>query len=92
LFIILCLTVSCSQVKYNQQLNIEKQSFANTININSATVEEIERLPKIGKGLAKNIIEHRQRYGKFHKIEHLILVKKMSDAKFREIQNLVTAE
>jgi competence ComEA-like helix-hairpin-helix protein len=61
----------------------------NAVNINSATAEELEKLPKIGKGLADKIIKHREKYGNFRRAEHLILVKGMSDNKFRAIQNMV---
>ena len=88
----LALNISCSQVKQTQQLNIEKQVSADAIDINSASFQQLESLPKIGKGMAKNIIEYREKYGKFRKVEHLILVKKMSDSKFREIQSLVKVE
>jgi competence protein ComEA len=83
---------NCSQVKQSQQLNTEKQVSSDAIDINSASFTQLESLPKIGKGMAKNIIEYREKYGKFRKVEHLILVKKMSDSKFREIQNLVKVE
>ena len=62
------------------------------ININSATAEELEKLPKIGKSLADKIIKHREKYGNFRRTEHLILVKGMSDNKFRAIQNMVKVE
>lgn len=89
--IILC-SLNCSQPEQSQQLNTEKQVSATAIDINLATLEQLERLPKIGKGIAKNIVEHREKYGKFRKVEHLILVKKMSDNKFREIKDLVKIE
>jgi competence ComEA-like helix-hairpin-helix protein len=61
----------------------------NALNINFATAQELEKLPKIGKGLADKIIKHREKYGNFRRSEHLILVKGMSDKKFRELQTLV---
>lgn len=88
----LLFNLNCSQVKQSQQLNTEKQVLVEAIDINSATFGQLESLPKIGKGLAQNIIEHREKHGKFRKVEHLILVKKMSDKKFREIQTLIKAE
>ncbi len=64
----------------------------NALNINFATAEELEKLPQIGKGLADKIIKHREKYGNFRHPEHLILVKGMSDNKFRAIQNMVKVE
>lgn len=62
------------------------------ININTATQEELEKLPSIGKTLATRIIEHRQFYGRFRRTEHLILVKGMSDKKYRALRQFVTIE
>lgn len=64
----------------------------NTVNINSAAVEELEKLPRIGTELARKIVEHREKYGKFRRVEHLILVGGMSDKKFRDIRNFVRIE
>lgn len=64
----------------------------NAVNINTATADELEKLPKIGKGIAERIIEYRQKYGRFRRAEHLILVRGMSDKKFRELQSLVKVE
>ncbi|HEX8369828.1 MAG TPA: helix-hairpin-helix domain-containing protein [Pyrinomonadaceae bacterium] len=64
----------------------------NAVNLNTATAEELEKLPHIGKESARKIIEHREKYGKFRRAEHLILVGGMSDKKFREIRNFVKIE
>lgn len=62
------------------------------VNINTASAEELEKLPQIGKELARKIIEHREKYGAFRRAEDLILVRGMSDKKFREIRSLVKVE
>lgn len=61
------------------------------VDINSASIDELERLPTIGKTLAERIVEHREKYGKFRRVEHLIIVRGMSDRKFRNIRHLVIA-
>jgi competence protein ComEA len=43
-------------------------------------------LPGIGPGLAMRIIEHRQRYGRFRRAEHLIMVRGLSDERFRVLR------
>lgn len=91
----LCLLLlSCANPPQNQQLNTLKheQTAENAININLATATELEKLPRIGKGTAKKIIEFREKNGKFRRPEHLILVRGMSDKKFRELQTLVKVE
>jgi competence ComEA-like helix-hairpin-helix protein len=62
------------------------------ININTASAEELEKLPGIGKALAARIIEHREKYGPFRRPEHLIIVRGISDKRFRTLRNLITAE
>lgn len=62
------------------------------INVNTASASELGKLPGIGEQTAREIIEHRARFGRFRKPEHLILVRGISDARFRELRNLVKVE
>lgn len=64
----------------------------NAVNLNTATAEELEKIPSIGDETAGKIIEHREKYGKFRRVEHLLLVRGISDKKFRELRSFVTAE
>lgn len=62
------------------------------ININTASANELETLPGIGKGLAERIVEHRQKFGPFRRPEHLIIVRGISDKRFRALRDLITVE
>ena len=62
------------------------------ININTASVAELVALPGIGKSLAARIIEYRQKYGPFRRVEHLIIVRGISDKRYRALRELVTVE
>ena len=62
------------------------------ININTASRSELDGLPGIGEGLAARIIEHRERYGRFRRAEHLIMVRGISDRHFRRLDHLVKVE
>lgn len=62
------------------------------VNINTATVEELEKLPGVGTVLASRIVEHRRRYGHFRRAEHLIIVRGVGDRRFRELRTLLTVE
>jgi competence protein ComEA len=62
------------------------------ININKAPMQELERLPGIGKGLAERIVVHREKYGPFRRTEHLIIVRGISDRRFRALRDLITVE
>jgi competence protein ComEA len=65
---------------------------AQRININTASGAELEKLPGIGKGLAERIVEHRERFGPFRRTEHLIIVRGISDRRFRTLRDLITVE
>ena len=62
------------------------------ININTASVSDLEKLPGVGKVLAERIVEHRENYGPFRRAEHLLMVRGISDRKFREIQQMLTVD
>jgi competence ComEA-like helix-hairpin-helix protein len=62
------------------------------ININTASAQELEKLPGIGRGFAQRIVEHREKYGPFRRPEHLIMVRGLSDKRFRALRELITVE
>ena len=68
------------------------QTNAPRININTASTRELEQLPGIGKGLAERIIDHRERFGPFRRPEHLIILRGISDKRFRALRDLITVE
>lgn len=69
----------------------ETQS-ATFININTATPAELEKLPGIGEALAARIVEHRQKYGRFRRVEHLLMVRGISERRFKQMRALLTTE
>jgi competence protein ComEA len=60
------------------------------ININTATLAELETLPGIGPSLGQNIIDYRQTNGPFEAIEDLMKVSGIGTAKFEAIRALIT--
>ncbi len=62
------------------------------ININTASVQELEKLPHVGEKIAQRIVERRERFGKFRRAEELLLIDDVSDSHFREMRNLVRVE
>jgi competence ComEA-like helix-hairpin-helix protein len=93
LLIFLCFSqLYCVRSHTNQHLEPSggKLSLNTAIDINSASVEELKKLPTIGDGTARKIIEHREKYGRFRKAEHLLLIEGISEEKFEKIQNMVT--
>lgn len=95
LLAVLCfLTANCKQNAEQQILSTENQilPFENAININTVSREELEKLPNIGAKTAEKIIEYRQRFGNFRRVENLMLVEGISDKKFRNIRNMIKVE
>lgn len=63
---------------------------ARRININTASPDELEALPGIGRVIAERIVTHRSQHGPFRRVEHVMLVRGISERKFLEIQPLIT--
>lgn len=89
LFFISCRQNTQTQVSTAQNAPMITES---AVNINTAGAEELEKLPRIGSESAQRIVEHRRKYGAFRRAENLILVRGMSDKKFREIRSFVKVE
>ena len=60
------------------------------INLNTATVEQLDALPRIGPVLAQRIVDYRNQNGPFAKIEDVKKVKGIGDALFDGIKDLIT--
>ena len=73
-------------------LDVLKTEPALAININTASPSHLEELPGIGQGIAERIVAHRKQYGPFRRIEHLMMVRGISDRKFRELRAMIVVE
>jgi len=60
------------------------------ININTASVTELEKLPGIGETLAQRIVEYREKYGRFQKIEDIMKVSRIGPKIFEQIKDMIT--
>jgi competence protein ComEA len=60
------------------------------ININTASIEELEALPGIGPELASRIVTYRNTYGPFAKIEVILAVSGIGPKTLEKIKDLIT--
>jgi len=95
LLLICAFLFACSgQNNPKQILSTENpiQTSESAININTASVADLEKLPNVGEKTAREIVEHRAKFGNFSKPEHLMFVRGISDERFRKLKNLVKVE
>jgi comEA protein len=62
------------------------------VNLNTATAEQLERLPEIGPALAARILEYRQQHGPFLRIEDILEVRGIGERKFEKIRDRLSVE
>lgn len=62
------------------------------INLNSATLEELDTLPGVGPSTAQSIINHRDENGPFATIENVMDVSGIGEAKFAQMKDLITVD
>jgi competence protein ComEA len=65
-------------------------SLGRPIPLNKATAEELDRIPGIGPGLARRMVEHRDAQGPFPDLEELRQVKGIGDKTLEKIRPFLT--
>ncbi|TMM30859.1 MAG: ComEA family DNA-binding protein [Actinobacteria bacterium] len=59
------------------------------VDLNTATVAQLDTLPGVGPALAQRIVEYRTQHGGFRSIDELRKVQGIGDAKFAQLKDLV---
>ncbi len=62
------------------------------VNLNTATLKELESLPGIGPELGKRILEFREKKGNFSTIDEIVNVKGIGPKTLEKLKNLITVE
>lgn len=91
LVVLLILMTACSSRVVYEPSNIVAGS-ADAININTASVDELEKLPYIRTKTAESIIEFRTQNGAFRRVEHLMQIRGVSEKRYSEIRHLIKTE
>jgi competence protein ComEA len=84
-FVINCSSISPKITRNPSPVRVSE----NAININTASLAELEKLPHIGAKTAEKIVEYREQFGKFRRPEHLLLVGGISDKRFRKMRSMI---
>ena len=61
------------------------------VNINTATLQELELLPGIGPAIAQRIVDYRAENGRFNTVEDIMNVRGIGQATFEKLQPNIVA-
>ena len=88
-FLVAAPALAVAQSKASGQTSA-KPAVTGTININTASATELQRLPGVGAKTAGRVIEYRQKNGPFKKVEELMNVQGIGEKSFLKLRTLVT--
>jgi competence protein ComEA len=81
-------TVERKSTFQNEKKPFREETF--TIEINTATEEDLDRIKGIGAYFAKQIVEYRRSLGGFYRKEQLLEVNKMDSSRYAQILPYIT--
>ena len=71
-----------------EEINVAIKTAARKVNLNTATLRELERLPGLGPELAKRIVQHRP----YQKLDELIARKVLGRKQFARIKERIRVD
>ena len=86
-FILLLLGLALPPLAVAQE---KKETSSKLLDLNTATVEQLEKLPEIGPTTAKAIVRFREKSGPFRRVEDLLAVRGITKRRLEKIRPLVT--
>lgn len=83
-------SVRSSYLKIESKITKKDELKPGSININTASLEDLKRLPGIGEKTAERIVDHRKSVRKFRSKEELMDVKGIGQKKFETLKEFIT--
>ena len=71
-------------------VSAQKKPPAKPIDVNTATLEQLQQLPGIGPSTAKAIVQFREKSGPFERVEDLLAIHGISKARLEKLRPYVT--
>lgn len=65
------------------------QPAAGVVNINNASSEQLQLLPRVGPALAERIIEFREANGPFRAVDEIVAVKGIGESSFEKLEPFI---
>ena len=82
---------SCSTTIVHEP-SADEPAVSDGVNINTAGIAELKRLPGIGQKTAEEIIEFRSQNGPFRRRQSLMQIRGISEERYLNIRHLVRTE
>ena len=81
--------VSVTEIQTSPVADTTQQTEDKRVNLNTATLEELDALPGVGPSTAKNIIAYREAHGGFAAPEEIMNVKRIGEKTFQKLKEFI---
>jgi competence ComEA-like helix-hairpin-helix protein len=84
---LITLVVAC--LVFTPPVDTQKKPPAKPINLNTATLQQLEQLPGVGPITAKDILDFRKKSGPFRSVNDLLAVRRITKARLEKLRPYV---